>query len=187
MKNKIILSLMFLIGIITYNHSQVSSYTFSQSSGTYSSITGTAAHTAAWDQANTSVTIPFTFYYNGVGYTSCNVSTNGFITFGSTTPTATNYTPISSSGAYEGTISACSFDLWSNSTTGGNIIYTTSGSSPNRVFIIQYTNVYRYSYGGPVNFQIRLSESTNVVMFGNINNKYNGSNRVERYCQYRLQ
>ena len=39
MKNKIILSLVFLIGIITYNYSQVSSYTFSETTGTYTSIT----------------------------------------------------------------------------------------------------------------------------------------------------
>ena len=162
---KVLKFLILLTALIVNNafSQSVSTYTFSQSSGTYTSITGTAAHTAAWDQAITSVTIPFTFYYGGNGYTSCNVSTNGFITFGATAPTVTNYTPISSAGAYSGAISACSFDLWSNSTTGGNIIYTTSGSSPNRIFIIQYTNVYRYLYGGPVNFQIRLSESTNVI------------------------
>jgi hypothetical protein len=161
-----VLKFLILLTALIVNNAlsqSVSTYTFSQSSGTYTSITGTAAHTAAWDQAITSVTIPFTFYYGGNGYTSCNVSTNGFITFGATAPTTTNYTPISSAGTYSGAISACSFDLWSNSTTGGNIIYTTSGSSPNRIFIIQYTNVYRYLYGGPVNFQIRLSESTNVI------------------------
>jgi len=166
MKNKIILSLVFLLGIITYNHAQVSNYTFSQSAGTYSSITGTAVHTASWDNAVTSVTIPFTFYYNSIGYTSCNVSSNGFITFGSTAPAIATYTPISSSESYAGSISACGFDLYSNSTTGGNIIYTTSGSSPNRVFTIQYTNAYRYTvatYGGPLNFQIKLTESTNII------------------------
>jgi hypothetical protein len=166
MKNKFILSLIFLIGIFYNLNSQVANYTFSQSAGTYSSITGTAIHTASWNQGVTSVTIPFTFYYNGIGYTSCNVSTNGFITFGSTAPTNTNYTPISSSESYDGAISACSFDLYSNSTTGGNIIYTTTGSSPNRVFTIQYTNVYRNTvatYGGPLNFQIKLTESSNVI------------------------
>ena len=146
------------------SHSQVATnYTFSQSTGTYAAITGTAIHTAAWDDAVVSVTIPFTFIFNGTNYTTCNVSTNGFITFGSTAPAIANYLPISNGSTYSGVISACAFDLWSNSTTGGNIIYTTSGSSPNRIFTIQYTNTYRYSYGGPVNFQIKLSESTNVI------------------------
>ena len=148
---------------VTNTFSQVSTYVFSQSAGTYSGITGTAIHTAAWDNAVSSVTIPFTFTFNGTGYTACNVSTNGFITFGSTAPAIANYSPINNGSAYSGVISACAFDLWSNSTTGGNIIYATSGSSPNRIFTIQYTNTYRYSYGGPVNFQIKLTESTNVI------------------------
>ena len=162
MKNlKYLLVLLTLIA--TNSFSQVSTYVFSQSTGTYSGITGTAIHTAAWDNAVSSVTIPFTFTFDGTGYTVCNVSTNGFITFGSTAPAIANYSPINNGSAYSGVISACAFDLWSNSTTGGNIIYTTSGSSPNRIFTIQYTNTYRYSYGGPVNFQIKLSESTNVI------------------------
>lgn len=148
---------------VTNTFSQVSTYAFSQSTGTYSGITGTAIHTAAWDNAVSSVTIPFTFTFNGTGYTECKVSTNGFITFGSTAPAIANYSPINNGSAYSGVISACAFDLWSNSITGGNIIYATSGSSPNRIFTIQYTNTYRYSYGGPVNFQIKLTESTNVI------------------------
>ena len=91
------LKYLFLLTIFmaTKSFSQVATnYTFSQSTGTYAAITGTAIHTAAWDNAVVSVTIPFTFIFNGTNYTTCNVSTNGFITFGSTAPSIANYSPI---------------------------------------------------------------------------------------------
>jgi hypothetical protein len=44
-------------------------------------------------------TIPFSFTFNSVAYTGCKISTNGFITFGTTAPSAngstTGYTPLS--------------------------------------------------------------------------------------------
>ena len=66
---------------------QVASYTFSQSNGTYTAITGGTAHnTSKTDDANYNFTLPFTFNYNGTGYTVVRPSTNGFLVLGGNAP-----------------------------------------------------------------------------------------------------
>lgn len=97
---------------------QVSSYTFSQSSGTYTPITGTVLDAATGNTSTTNLnsniyplSLPFGFVFNGVSYNSLNVSTNGFITFGSTAPSTTYTTPISGTTAYEGAVSVFGKDL----------------------------------------------------------------------------
>jgi hypothetical protein len=101
---------------------QVSTYTFSQSMGTYTEITGgvlvaeatgTSGATGLDDVIYTMPdgTIPFDFYFNGIPYTGFKISSNGFITFGATLPGTTTYTPISATLAYDGAVSAVGRDL----------------------------------------------------------------------------
>jgi hypothetical protein len=160
---------------------QVNLYSFAQSNQTYSEITGgtilgTSSATSAfdsqiWNIANT--TIPFNFNFNGTDYTGCNVSSNGFITFGTTAPLGTTTTPLSSttSTAYAGAISA-----WGANTSGvfvaslitGEVRYEVVGTAPNREFVIQYknwrpnssTSIFEIPF---MNFQIRLAETTNQI------------------------
>lgn len=162
---KIVIAFLFVLFGSSGVFGQVSNYAFSESAGAYSSATGTVAHASGWDDDVTANTIPigFTFGFNGANYTTCSINSNGFITFGATTSAAANWAPISSATAYNGAISAIGFDLISNSST---IIYTTTGTAPNRTFIAQWNNAQRYSLGaiaGDFNFQIRLSETTNVI------------------------
>lgn len=163
---KILQLILMLLVFFTAHKSfgQVSAYTFSQSSGTYTSLpTSAVVHASGWDDNVASVTIPFTFTFNGTGYTSCSVNSNGYVTFGGTASGTTDYNPISQGNAYSGAVSALGGDLTSNSST---IVYGTTGSSPNRVFVVQWNNARRYSSGiinGDFNFQIRLYETSNVV------------------------
>jgi hypothetical protein len=141
----------------------VASYNFAESTGTYSSLAGATTDFTTTDNGvtTTAVVIPFTFVYNGVNYTTCRISTNGFLTMGNaTTPSSSNYTPISSTtAAYNTAISALGWDL--NST----VKHQTLGVSPNQTFVVEWSNAYRYSIGSTenLNFQIRLSETTNKV------------------------
>ncbi|MEI9945644.1 MAG: choice-of-anchor J domain-containing protein [Chitinophagaceae bacterium] len=171
------------LGSLSLN-AQVNTYIFSQASGTYTPIAGgTVLITATSntfgnagfpdDQVYTlpAGTIPFTFTYNGTGYTGLNVSTNAFVTFGATAPAFDNYTPVSSTAGYSGAIAALGRDASGMFNVGGNtseLSYTTEGSSPNREFVIQYKNWRPYSTAtvSPYwtwNFQIRLVEGTNAV------------------------
>lgn len=143
---------------------QVASYTFAQASGTYTALTTpTTVHTAGWDDNVASVTIPFSFTFNGTAYTSCDVSSNGFITFGGTAPGTTAFTPISGTTAYNSAISALGRDLINN----GVVISTkTLGTTPNRTFVVEWNNARRYDSGaqtGNFNFQIILLETSNII------------------------
>ncbi|CAD7807883.1 hypothetical protein CHRY9390_01731 [Chryseobacterium aquaeductus] len=165
-------------GVCSKVKAQVSAYSFVQSTGVFTPINGTVLGTATGNASATNlnsevypVTLPFSFIFNGTAYSSLTVSSNGFVSFGTTTPTTTNTTPISSTAAYDGSIAAFGRDLNSvfdvNSVTG-NISWEVVGSAPNREVVIQWkdfrptnvtvtTSVYTFS------FQVRLQETSNVI------------------------
>lgn len=163
----------------TFN-AQVSIYTFGQSSGTYTPITGTVLGTATGNVSATNlnseifpVTLPFNFIFNGASYGSLNVSTNGFVSFGATAPGTTVTSPISSTTttAYDGAVSAFGRDLNSvfdvNGVTG-NISWDVVGTAPNREIVIQWkdfrpTNITSVTSVYTFSFQVRLQETSNVV------------------------
>ena len=159
------------------SYAQVANYTFTQSAGTYVPITGgtivaTATSASGAGSLDDNVynlpsgTIPFTFTYDGVGYTGLDISTNGFITFG-LAPGGTNYTPISNAALYPGAVSALGGDLNSLFNILGNtgeIRYETVGSE----FVIQYSNFRPFSTSTSTtvfwrwNFQIRLHSDGSI-------------------------
>ena len=160
--------LLLIICSATVSLSQANLYSFSQSNGTYTPITSPTALAGgtAWDDVVQTITLPFSFNFGGTSYTSGFVNPNGYITFGTTNPGNTNYTPISSNTAYNGAISAFGRDIIAN---GQAITYATQGTAPNRVFVVQWNNARRYNGGSVtgdvINFQIRLAETTNVIQY----------------------
>jgi len=158
---------------------QVSLYSFAQSNQTYTEITGgtvlgTSTTATSFDSQNWTIaagSIPFDFNYNGVNYTGCTVNSNGFITFGATAPDTFLSSPISSATAYSGAVSAWGGDLvgvFVNNLITAETRWEVVGDAPNREFVIQFKN-WRPSYSASVtdvafiNFQIRLSETTNQI------------------------
>jgi hypothetical protein len=143
---------------------QVSGYVFSQANTTYTPVTGAAVIISGWDDNVAAATIPFSFTFNNTAYTALSVNSNGYITFGATTSSTTNYTPISSTAGYAGVVSAFGHDLISNTTT---IDTATVGAAPNRRFVVQWNNARRYDLGAitgdVINFQIVLNEAGGVV------------------------
>ena len=172
----IVLILFVLFGLVNNSYSQVNAYTFTQalSSTAYAPMAGvtTPAFTAPWDnQAPVQVPIGFNFNFDSTVFTQCFISPNGFITFGSTSPSATLTTPIADATAYSvgqsgGVACAMGADLTS---TTSDIVYGVEGTSPSRTFIVQWSNTNRKigatTIAGTVNFQIKLYESTNVIQF----------------------
>lgn len=174
--------LLFFAILLSVNmYSQVNLYTFTQSNGTYQEISGGTVimNTTGLTASNSfdsviypipNGSIPFPFMFNNVLYTGLNVSSNGFITFGTTSPTDYNSLPISSSESYAGAVSAWGKDINGafHSSLESNVSWKVVGNAPNREFVIQYKNV-RVSYSVSdtniytINFQIRLVEGTNQV------------------------
>ena len=157
------LILLFACGNTTI--AQVASYTFSSTSGTYTSVSGTTfVSGAAWDDDTVTVNLPFTFTYNNVPFTQVSINDNGLLSF--------NYFPIpqdvcglQSTATPFNSIAGYGTDLHGAS-AASSVQYTTVGSAPNRQFVVQWTDCDHYkttAYNNHISFQIRLSETTNAI------------------------
>jgi putative cofactor-binding repeat protein len=145
-------------------NAQVSTYTFSQTSGTYSPISGGTVLGAPTNDDTSFPTNPigFTFWFNGVAYSTFSVNSNGFIALGGAVNSS--YTAIST-GISNNIIAALNADLQGEPTTG-DLRYQTIGSFPNRTLVVQWSNYDRFSSTTNTdvyNFQIRLQETSNTV------------------------
>ncbi len=151
---------------------QVNTYVFQQVSGTFTPMTGgTVLGTATNDDnAFTAVPMGFNFTFNGIVFNSVGVCANGWIKMGATP--VNSYTPLSGTATYDNTIAGFARDL-QGFATGGSLKYQTTGTAPNRVFIVEWLNYRHWSSTNAnninVNFQIRLSETSNTVevVYGN--------------------
>ena len=167
----------FLICHFSAN-AQVSAYSFAQSNGTYTPITGTILGSATGNTSATnlnsevySITLPFGFKFNNTSYTSLNVSSNGFITFGTTPPLTSTTAPLSATVAYNGAVSAFGRDInsiFDVASVTGNISWDVVGTAPNREVVIQWkdfrpTNTTSTTAAYTFSFQIRLQETSDVI------------------------
>lgn len=184
-ENKVLRKLgvtIFIFCISVFANAQVSLYSFAQSSGTYTPLSSSATIVEAATANSTgnnlnsevhNVTFPFSFKFNNISYTSMNVSTNGFATFGTTVPSTTATTSISSTSAYDGVIAAFGRDLssfYDISGLTGAIKTEIIGTSPNREFVVEWSNFRPNSSTSltdvyAMSFQIRLHETTNKIQF----------------------
>jgi hypothetical protein len=139
---------------------QVSAYSFTQTTGTYTPITGTQIIAPGTDDGNSAaINIGFTFGFNGSAFTQFVARSNGHIRLGSTAPTGST-TPISTT-SNTNAISAFGRD----GLAFGGFFVETSGTPGSRVCVIQM-NDYQVQWNATtsrVNVQIRLYETTNVV------------------------
>lgn len=198
---KAIITCIALLILTTTTYSQsISNYNPNRTTGiTYTSISSIGNSVSTWrntgqysqdDNRSLPVDIGFDFWYNGIRYTQLSISTNGFIDFSTstangtgtgvygysntrftnTTPTALSLAPLYDDMTAQGGAEAL----------GNSIKYLTSGSSPNRVFTIEWINMAVYGNTSPdINFQVKLYESTGIIEFvygtitpGNVNYSY---------------
>ncbi|MCP9766852.1 hypothetical protein EGI22_02960 [Lacihabitans sp. LS3-19] len=172
---------------------QVSGYTFSQTNGTYIPITGgkvygtfNSKYETFFDENNPSgicrgisyycdinaagLPIGFDFIFNNRVFDRIGVSYNGVISLGSS-----SFSPavdanvynlsdgIPSSGAHlRNRIAGLLKDNVAN--PNSEVRVETIGTAPNRICVIQWSNVHEYGLiGDNVNFQIQLLETSNQV------------------------
>jgi hypothetical protein len=162
--------------------------------GTYTDIatvaSSTVIATANTDDDNSAAqAIGFTFNFNGTAFTQFVLNTNGLIRLGSAGPSSVAAFPpfaqAPESGPVSGTNAAdinllAPFNLDLGPGTAGGTEYrmVTTGTAPNRVCTIQWTNVadkpQAAAAGAPAvittqlanfSFQVKLYETTNVVEF----------------------
>jgi len=127
------------------------------------------------------VNFGFSFCFDGVLYDQCLISSNGYITFpgcfGSIPggdPNPGGYSPYSISAAAPNATNAPGNSImltWQdiNPNVGGTIMYESTGTSPNQIFIVKYDDVPMFGCGSSpaINFsgQLMLYETSNLIEF----------------------
>lgn len=187
---KITLLIMLFVGTFFAN-AQVVAYGFSQSSGTYTEITGgTALGSETVDDQRfldpavpaggtvlTGIGFPigFNFTFNSEVYDRFGINANGWICLGKSAlganavniNTSSAYTPLSSTvttvtDELVARIGGLARDLQAQA--GCTLRFEVSGTTPNQVLTIQWKNYRKYGNTGDLlNFQIKLYETTNQV------------------------
>ncbi|MCX6273813.1 MAG: T9SS type A sorting domain-containing protein [Bacteroidetes bacterium] len=145
----------------TESNAQVSTYSFTSSAGTYNPIAGTVLFGGSWDDgASTLLTIPFPFLYDNVFYTTASVGANGYLSIGAVAP---GYSACGLAGGLVNSIAAYGTELIGSGTS--TIEYTTRGVTPNRQFVVQWTDCDHWNNGSQNHwtFQIILNETSNNV------------------------
>jgi len=177
-KHLFFLSIIFLAFYNGQSQVKVGDYNFTRDSIAYSPL-GPNANVIDSSTSSTRIddlvynlssgVIPFHFKFGNDSFQNCYISTNGFLSFGQTSPGNTNYTPLSSTTTYYGAISAIGADLLavSDSNTRGRILWDTIGTFPNRVFIVEWRDFARYTTSTTNyylwSFQIQLHENGNKI------------------------
>lgn len=176
----------FISGGLT---AQVANYSFTQSNGTYTPISGgtVLGTTTSDDQRFLDPAVPegttltytgpgfdigFAFYFNGIAFDRIGINNNGWIAFGQSAispsvdlNTYSSFEPLSSTAInnpdyLRNRVAAFGRDIQAQE--GAELRIETIGSSPNQICVIQWTNYKRYGTSGTgdtINFQIRLNEA----------------------------
>ena len=158
-----------LLCFVVNGWGQVSNYSFTTSTGTYTAITGgtVSSSGSALDDGIVSVTLPTPFIFNGTTVTTIGFSTNGYLILGSIS--SHGYTPISSTTTSTGVISPFGVDLVANATTA-----ETRWQQIGNEIIFQWKHFRRYlATPEQISFQIRLNTSNGQIIF-----VYDGSTTV---------
>ncbi|MGQ1948801.1 Ig-like domain-containing protein [Geofilum sp. OHC36d9] len=113
------------------------------------------------DKVSPALSLEFTFNFFGVDYTEFYICSNGFITFDSGSDDDYNAQDIPNPKSPNNLIAFAWTDL--NPDAGGTITYVTLGTAPNRVCVINISDVPYYDDENTVTTQIKLFETTNVI------------------------
>lgn len=175
---RLILIIILLLPLITF--SQVSSYVYSETGGTYAAISGgtqlvtTTGGAITYDIDGSYFTLPSgsQFSFNGFNITSVNMTADGAVWLNPGTTTTGNGVTgaIASAGNASGIICAMNMDL--RSTALATQVYERRWQDDGTEIIFQWQNAARYlqSTVERFSFQIRINKSTRVVriIYGNM-------------------
>lgn len=127
-------------------------------------VTPTSAGSTLDDCRWDNISLPFSFRFYGNVYNTVHVSSNGWVGMGNTgsTTTGMGFT-LPNAAAPNNVIHGLTADLDLRGVSGGTLEYYIEGGSPNRVFVVSYTNVLFRTGGGSVSFQVKLFETSNVI------------------------
>jgi hypothetical protein len=147
---------------------------FTLSSIAYNPISTNLSTVSLGDDATTSVPMGMTFNYFCNNFTSLTISSNGWVSFNSYTTGQSFPVDIAiPNAANPNNLIALAWDDL-NPTSGGSISYGISGVSPNRRFIVNYTNIRHFGSTQSVSTQLILYETSNIIEIHNTNVQNDG-------------
>lgn len=122
-------------------------------------IAATALTAGGLDDGYWAITLPFSFTFYGTTYNAASIGTNGNVQFGALS-TVGYGTAFPSVNAPNGVFAALMGDL---NTNVGTVEYFVTGTAPNRVLVINWTNVNWFVAIPSASFQAKLYESSNIL------------------------
>jgi hypothetical protein len=167
---KTVLPIVFAIITSASLAQTISKYSFSTSSGTYTSLTGgtIVPEVQSDDRSSLKIDIGFTFIYMGVPYTQVTANSNGWLSFNAAPiQNAVNNLASTTAGLHP-LIAPFWDDLDGRPAISPNprASYLTTGSAGNRVFTFEWANFAQYSAVTPlISFQAKLFEATGAIQF----------------------
>lgn len=168
---------MILLLVVTTVNAQTSLYTFSQSTGTYTEITGGTVLISCLDCGTTydtnsyTATLPTPFLFNGTPVTDVVMRVDGSLVLGTTTLSSAQ-SPLSSTTVGTGVVSPLGMQLRNTGITG--TLFEMRWLDNGTDYIFQWKNVARLTQHTveTLNFQAKLNKATGVISFiyGPMNN-----------------
>ncbi|MBK8845749.1 MAG: hypothetical protein IPO27_03950 [Bacteroidetes bacterium] len=157
----------------------VNGYTYGTGTGTLDPMTGAATVVSSLTDdapmntsnggnttAGASLALPFAFNFNGTSYTHYSASPDGWMVFSNSAGAATSQfiNDITST-----TNTPKIYPYWDDVATGttGNVTVVTTGTAPNRIFIVQWFVTIPRNTSGPANstFQAWIHECGGAIQF----------------------
>lgn len=144
----------------------------------YDPIPGTGTSvTLSDDQVSGAIPIGFSFNFYGSAYTNAYISSNGFLSFDASAPNGCcSGQVIPDATAPNNLIAFAWEDL--NPSLGGTIRYFTTGSAPNRIFVVNFNAIQHHPGGNPVTAQVQLQEGLGVIEIHTMNMPSDGGNHT---------
>ena len=122
------------------------------------------------DNVSPAIDLGFTFEFYGTTYTQVYISSNGFLSFGTTSHGCCSGQPLPSQNNFKNLIAWAWKDL---NQRGGSINYLTNGNN----FIVQFTNYTDHSGPGTVTAQVILSRNGTIkLQYHSFINNFNTMN-----------
>ena len=176
-KIKICSAAIILFVITASDYNAQPNLKFSSTSGNvYTQLTG--ASSFVWrksisapndDDYTAPTSIGFNFSYNGVLFNQVQISDNGILKFCNTAAgdTLLNAVPVNNLRSTTRNILAPLWDDLAVTSSETDIKYKVTGSAPNRIFTVEWKNVYWNfaSFDYNANFQVVLYENSNIIEF----------------------
>ena len=140
-------------------------YAITASTGTI--ISGTTDLGNHCEDCDTSINLPFPFALYGQSYTTAAAGSNGYLSFGASAPNFDQITCLPNT--YGATYTIAPFWVDQDTTcTGCGIFTSTTGTSPNRVFHVEWRNQYFFQGAQTLDYEVNLYEGQTMfdVVYG---------------------